>query len=148
VRFEALGPPAGNEAWTENDASLVLRVSYGATAFLMTGDVEREGEAALLAGHRAALRADVVKMPHHGSATSSSPAFVAAAAPRFAIATAGRENRFGFPAPEVVARWRAAGATVLRTDEGPARFLSDGRTVRRAPAAAALDALALAAERL
>jgi competence protein ComEC len=148
VRFEALAPPAGSEAWTENDASLVLRVTYGATAFLMTGDVEAEGEASLLASApAAALRADVAKMPHHGSATSSSPRLVAAVRPAFAVATVGRDNRFGFPAGEVVARWREAGAEVLRTDEGPARFLSDGRAVRRAPARASLDALALSRER-
>ncbi|HET9597612.1 MAG TPA: MBL fold metallo-hydrolase, partial [Anaeromyxobacteraceae bacterium] len=147
VRFEALGPPEGSDAWLENDASLVLRVTHGQVAFLLTGDVQAEGEAALLERERPRLRADVVKMPHHGSATSSSPALVAAVGARWAIATVGHENRFGFPAAEVVARWAAAGATVLRTDEGAVRFLSDGRTVRRVPAAASLDALALARER-
>jgi competence protein ComEC len=149
VRFEALGPPAGSDAWTENDASLVLRVAYGATVFLMPGDVEAEGEAALLAGpHPERLRCDVAKMPHHGSATSSSSPFVAAARPAHAVATVGRDNRFGFPAAAVVARWRDVGARVLRTDEGAVRFLSNGRAIRRAPAAATLDVLALTRERL
>jgi competence protein ComEC len=149
VRIEALAPPAGSEAWTENDASLVLRVTYGRTAFLLCGDLEAEGEAALLGGpFSARLAADVVKMPHHGSATSSSQALVAATHPAFAVATVGRDNRFGFPSPTVVARWRSGGAVVVRTDEGAVRFLSDGRGVRRAPAAASLDALALAGERL
>jgi competence protein ComEC len=149
VRFEALGPPPGSEAWTENDASLVLRVTYGSTVFLLPGDVEAEGEAALLAGEGAGrLRCDVAKLPHHGSATSSSAAFVAAVRPAYAVATVGRDNRFGFPAPEVVERWRAAGSAVLRTDEGAVRFLSDGRTVDRRPAAASVDALALSRERL
>jgi competence protein ComEC len=147
VRFEALGPPEGSEAWTENDASLVLRVEHGAVAILLPGDVEAEGEAALLARPEA-LRAELVKLPHHGSATSSTPAFVAATAARFAVATVGRDNRFGFPAPAVVERWRAAGAEVLRTDGGAVRFLSDGRAVRREPAGAALDGLALLRERL
>jgi competence protein ComEC len=148
VRFEALGPRDGSDAWSENDASLVLRVTYGATAFLMLGDVEAEGEAALLAGPFGdRVAADVVKIAHHGSATSSSPALVAAAHPSFAVAPVGRDNRFGFPAPDVVARWRAAGAVVLRTDEGPARFVSDGHTVARRSAAGSLDALALVQER-
>jgi competence protein ComEC len=147
VRFEALSPPDGSDAWTENDASLVLRVSHGDVVFLLCGDVEREGEAALLSHGAARLRADVVKIPHHGSASSSGAALVTAVRPAFAIATVGRDNRFGFPAPEVVARWSSAGARVLGTDEGAIRFVSNGRAVRLAPASASLDALALAAER-
>ncbi|GEJ58046.1 DNA internalization-related competence protein ComEC/Rec2 [Anaeromyxobacter diazotrophicus] len=147
VRVEVLGPPAGSEAWSENDASLVLRVDHGAVAFLLCGDVEAEGEAALLSGGADRLAAQVVKVPHHGSATSSGPGLVAAARARWAVVTAGRDNRFGFPSPEVVARWEASGAEVVRTSAGAARFLSDGRTVRRAPAASSLDALALWAER-
>jgi competence protein ComEC len=147
VRFEALGPPEGSEAWGENDASLVLRVRHGAVSILLPGDVEAEGEAALLARPEA-LRAELVKAPHHGSATSSSAAFVTATGARFAVATVGRDNRFGFPAAAVVERWRAAGAEVLRTDGGAVRFLSDGRALRRVPAGAALDGLALLRERL
>jgi competence protein ComEC len=146
VRFEVLGPPPGSEPWSENDASLVLRVVYGDVAFLLCGDVEAEGEAALLASG-ADLRADVVKLPHHGSSTSSSGPLVTAARARYAVATAGRDNRFGFPSPEVVARWRAAGADVLRTGDGAVRFLSDGRAIQRTAATASLDALALWRER-
>jgi len=58
----------------------------------------------------------------------------------------GAGNRFGFPAPDVMARWRASGATLLRTDEGAVRFLADGVGVRRVPARSAIDALALAKE--
>jgi competence protein ComEC len=149
VRFEALAPPTGSEAWTENDASLVLKVTYGATSVLLTGDVEAEAEAALTRGPFAdRLRADVIKIPHHGSASSSGAGLVQAVRPTWAVATVGHANRFGFPAREVVERWQAAGAAVLRTDEGAVRFLSDGRTVRRAPASGSLDALALARERL
>jgi len=149
VRFEVLSPPTDSEAWTENDASLVLRVEHGAVAFLLCGDIEAEGEAALAAPAGALrLRADVVKLPHHGSATSSGRALVQAVRPSYAVATLGKDNRFGFPSPEVVGRWHGAGAVVLRTDEGAVRFLSDGRVVRRAPAWASLDALALAREHL
>lgn len=141
VRFEALG--GDRTALGVNDASLVLRVSYGHTAFLFPGDVERDGEAAAVA--RGGLAADVVKIPHHGSRTSSSPAFVAAVGARWAVACTGAYNRYAFPHPEAVGRWR--GADVLRTDEGAIRFLSDGRRVRRVPADAALDPLATVRER-
>lgn len=143
VRFEVFGPPGPDAAagLSDNDASLVLRVVHGRTAFLFTGDVEAAGEA--LAVGRAALAADVVKVPHHGSRTSSGRALVAAAHPTWAVVSVGRRNRFGFPHAEAEQRWREVGAEVLRTDEGPVRFLSDGRSVWRADPAAALDALEL-----
>jgi competence protein ComEC len=142
VRFDVLGGP--REALASNDASLVLRVSYGATSFLLTGDLEEEGEAAAVA--RGGLAADVVKVPHHGSRRSSTPAFVAAVRPRLAVCSVGAGNRYGFPHEEAVARWRAAGALVLRTDEGAVRLLSNGVRVRRVPAGAALDPLAIRRE--
>jgi competence protein ComEC len=145
VRIEALGPPPESAPWSENDASLVLRVSYGDTRLLLLGDVEAEGEAALVAG--GGLAADVVKIAHHGSATSSTEALVDATRPRFAIACVGHENRYRFPAQTVVDRGHAAGAQVLRTDRGAVRLVSDGRSVRETPAASALDALALWRER-
>jgi competence protein ComEC len=59
----------------------------------------------------------VVKVPHHGSPTSSTPAFVAATHPSLAVISCGRANHFGFPSADVLARWRAAGASIARTDE-------------------------------
>ncbi|HEY7725494.1 MAG TPA: DNA internalization-related competence protein ComEC/Rec2, partial [Anaeromyxobacteraceae bacterium] len=138
VRLLALGPPPDAGHWSENDASLVLRVEHGRVAFLLLGDVEAEGERALLA-RAAPLAADVVKVAHHGSRTSSAPALVAAAGARWAVISVGR-NPWGLPAPEVVERWASAGATVLRTDEGAIRFLSDGERVWRAEAGGAIDA--------
>ncbi len=143
IRFDALG--GERERLAANDASLVLRVSYGETAFLFPGDVEQAGEAAAVA--RGGLRADVVKVPHHGSRTSSGAPFAAAVRPRLAVVSSGRGNRYGFPHEEALARWREAGARVLRTDEGAIRLLSDGRRVRRVPAGAALDPLAIRRER-
>jgi len=143
VGFEVLG--GARDRLLGNDASLVLRVTYGRTAFLFPGDVERDGEeAAVRAG---GLRADVVKIPHHGSRTSSSPAFVAAVSPAHAVVSVGATNRFGFPRPETLDRWREAGAEVLRTDGGAVRFLSDGLRVRRVAAEAVLDPLATLRER-
>jgi competence protein ComEC len=147
VRLLALAPPPGSEAWSENDASLVLRVEHGKVAFLLLGDVEEEGEEALLASG-APLAADVVKVPHHGSRTSSGPGLVAASRARFAVISVGRRNPFGLPSAEVLERWRAAGAEVLRTDQGGAvRFLSDGERVWRAPAEGAIDAWAMWGEK-
>jgi competence protein ComEC len=143
VSFDVLGGP--RDAFATNDGSLVLRVAYGGTAFLFPGDVERAGEAAAVA--HGGLRAEVVKVPHHGSRTSSSAAFAAAVRPRWAVACLSATNRFGFPHEEALAHWRAVGAHVLRTDEGAVRFLSDGRRVRRVPAVSALDPLAIFRER-
>ncbi len=98
-----------------NDNSLVVAIEYRGRRILFLGDIEHEGEDALLAS--GVGRADVVKVPHHGSPTSSSAALVAAAHPALAVISCGRANAFGFPSPAVVARWRAAGARVVRTDK-------------------------------
>jgi competence protein ComEC len=142
VRIEALGPPPGFDGFGENDASVVLLVEHGDVRFLLAGDVEAEGEAALLE-HAERLRADVVKVPHHGSRTSSSPPFVAATGARFAVLCVGRANRFGFPHPEVVDRWREAGAETFRTDLGAVRFVSDGHRVLRTEAEESLSVSAI-----
>jgi competence protein ComEC len=141
VLVEVLGPPPVAEGLTENEASLVLRVRFGETAFLLLGDVEGAGEAAL-AG-RDDLSADVVKVPHHGSRTASTAPLVAAARPRWAVVSLSRHNPFGFPHAEALRRWEEAGAEILRTDRGAVGFWSDGRTVRRVDPAGALDAWAL-----
>jgi competence protein ComEC len=117
--LSVLAPGAGGVAevdpvWSENDASLVVRIEIAGRRLLFAGDLEEEGEAALLA--RRDLGADLVKVPHHGSRTSSSDGFVAATRPRWAVISCGAQNPFGFPHPEVVGRWRAAGAEVLQTD--------------------------------
>ncbi|CAN5918952.1 hypothetical protein BH11MYX3_BH11MYX3_23840 [soil metagenome] len=117
-RFQAAeGAPvieAADPVRTVNDNSLVIAIQFRGRRLLFVGDVEREGEDGLVAhglGH-----ADVVKVPHHGSPTSSSPGLVAATQPALAVISCGRGNAFGFPSPAVVARWEAAGARVARTD--------------------------------
>jgi competence protein ComEC len=114
----------------ENDDSLVVRLDAGGHRVLFTGDLEAPGEADLLAAHGAEVGAEVIKVPHHGSGTSSTPELVRAVHPRWAIISAGAGNRFGFPAAAVVERWRAGGAQVLLTaasgaisiDLGPGRL--------------------------
>ncbi|MBL9015768.1 MAG: DNA internalization-related competence protein ComEC/Rec2 [Myxococcales bacterium] len=127
VRLTVLAPShAGQQAAdpvrSVNDNSLVLELAYAGRRILFAGDVEHEGEDVVvpLLGP-----ADVVKVPHHGSPTSSSAPFVAATAPRLAVISCGRGNRFGFPSPAVVARWRDAGAAVARTDEGSVTVVID-----------------------
>ena len=98
----------------DNDRSCVLRVRAGPHVLMLTGDVERLAEQELLAREGDGA-VDVLLVPHHGSRTSSSPPFVAATRPRWAIVSAGHRNRWGFPVPAVVERWQAASATVLVT---------------------------------
>jgi competence protein ComEC len=100
---------------------MVLRIAEGSQSALFTGDIEAAGERALLARTpAAALAATVLKAPHNGSRTSSSSAFIAAVRPQVAILSLGHRNAFGFPAPEVVARYIAARARVFRTDRSGA----------------------------
>jgi competence protein ComEC len=116
VRFEVLHP-AGGDRWSDNDGSCVLLVTSRGGRLLLTADVQAPAEARLAS---AALQADVALVPHHGSSTSSSPEFVAAVRPQWALVSAGHGNRWGMPRPDVVERWRASGAIVLGTGESGA----------------------------
>jgi competence protein ComEC len=119
VGFQLLHPSQAayaDAARKSNDFSCVLRVQAGGEALLLTGDVEALSEAEMLARDAASLRADVVLVPHHGSRTSSTQAFVDAVAPRVAIVAAGYRNRFGHPRGDVLARYARDGAVRPRTD--------------------------------
>jgi competence protein ComEC len=126
ARLEILGPPVDrSQLEGENDRSIVLLVRHGEVTFLLTGDVEAAGEAALSVGP-----VTVMKAPHHGSDTSSTAEFVEKSRPRHVVFCVGRRNRFDFPRADVVRRWRAVGATCHRTDvDGAITFTSDGRDV-------------------
>jgi competence protein ComEC len=109
VRFDVLQPLADayGSGLKSNAMSCVLRVgSTRSGSALLTGDIEREQEAALVASLGDALASDVLVVPHHGSKTSSTPAFLDAVQPKQAVFQAGYRNRFGHPAPDVVARYR------------------------------------------
>lgn len=122
VQFRILHPRDGDRR-EGNTASCVLRVEAAGRVILFTGDIDDEAERALLAAEPSALRADVVLVPHHGSRSSSSPRFVAAAAPRYAIVSSGFRNRFGHPHPDVVARWRTSGSRIINTADAGAILL-------------------------
>lgn len=114
VDFVVLRPQADDYArlLKSNAMSCVVRVAGRTQSALLAGDIESEQEAALVAAHGAALRSDVLLAPHHGSKTSSTPAFLDAVAPTVAVFQAGYRNRFGHPAAEVLARYRERGIAI------------------------------------
>ena len=116
----------GNAPLGPNNGSVAFSLQHGAVRVLFTGDLERETDPAILAwGSR--LQAQLLKVAHHGSRTSSQPLFVEAVAPAVAVMSLGEGNKFKHPAPEVVARYAARGARVLRTDHtGAVQVRIDG----------------------
>jgi competence protein ComEC len=133
VSFRVLHPLADDSIPTSNATSCVLQVRDrdGVTA-LITGDIEAPQEAALVQREGDALRSQILIVPHHGSRTSSSTAFLAHVAPEVAVVQAGYQNRFGHPAADVVQRIRDSGAQVVRTDHCGAFTLSaNGSTCTR-----------------
>jgi competence protein ComEC len=111
VRFELLHPPRADyeRALKPNALSCVLRIAGAAHSALLTGDIERAQEAALVAADAPALRSELLVVPHHGSKTSSTADFLDAVQPREAVFQAGYRNRFGHPAADVVERYRERG---------------------------------------
>jgi competence protein ComEC len=112
-----------------NDNSFVIRLRFGARAFLFTGDAEHDAEADLLAS-AATLSADFLKVGHHGSRTSSTPAFLDAVAPRVATMSTGVRNRFGHPHAPTLQKLSERGILALRTDRfGGIRIQTDGNAL-------------------
>ena len=132
VHFRMLHPAAGSHAMAlpDNDRSCVLQIEAGSERLLVTGDISAASEARLLRSAQGrgddALRADVLVVPHHGSRTSSTPAFIDAVAPQLALMAIGYRNRFGHPRPEVVERYLDRDAQVIRTDQSGAVRLTLG----------------------
>lgn len=125
VDFELLHGPAPGESAGDNDASCVLRVQAGRYAALLPADIERRTEARLLKTlPPEQLRSEVLLAPHHGSKTSSTPAFVAAVSPSLVIYSAGFRNHYGHPRPEVQQRYDGIGASAWLTGEDGALRLS------------------------
>jgi len=125
VMIEVLNPepsaPLDREA--NNDDSLVLRLTTNAQSFLLASDIGTEAEKNIVDA-QLVVRSRVLKSPHHGSRTSSSEAFLAAVEPEVVIISAGGGNIYGVPHPEILERYRAAGARILRTDEDGAIEIS------------------------
>ncbi len=116
VQFNVLGPAAD---WysTDNNRSCVLRVSNAGGSVLLTGDIESHAEKTMLRQYGDSLRSSIILVPHHGSRTSSTTAFVGAVNPDYALVSSGYRNRFGFPKADIVKRYEDRGIEVLITAE-------------------------------
>ncbi|HEY0006389.1 MAG TPA: hypothetical protein VGB17_16525, partial [Pyrinomonadaceae bacterium] len=121
-------PGANDNAPSRNNDSVVLLVRLDQRKFLLTGDIEKETEAALAPQD---ISCDVVKVAHHGSKTSSTQPFILAAHPSLAVISVGLDSPFGHPDKTVVQRWLASGAQVLTTGQrGTITISTDGRDLR------------------
>jgi competence protein ComEC len=126
VTLRCVWPPPAIIERLDNNDSVVLRLEFHGKAILFPGDLEAKAERELIATG-ANVSATILKVPHHGSITSSSPAFLEAVSPRVAVMSLGYHNRFHFPSEVVVDRYRAAGITLFRTDQSGAIFADIGR---------------------
>jgi competence protein ComEC len=130
AKVDVLFPPQDwpvGLAPTNND-SMVLHVSYGTTSALLEGDAEKTVERRIASLHHP--RADLLKIGHHGSATSTTPEILQSVKPSYAVISVGFHNSFGIPKPDVLARLQNSGARVYRTDvNGAVTFYLDGRSV-------------------
>ena len=137
VRFEMLHPAAahGTKIFEhDNERSCVLRIGTGPHSVLLTADIEHLSEQRLLKHHAKELPATLLVVPHHGSMSSSSQAFVDAVHPHYAIFTSGYRNRFGHPNADVVERYRAGGSELLRSDEdGAISIVMDAQGIQLEP---------------
>lgn len=120
VRLTVLSPDSAEIAAAPdaNAASVVVMAEYRGVRILLTGDAERDVESRLAQRLGRTLRADVLKVGHHGSATSTTPPLLDAVAPRLALVSVGAGNRYGHPSPDVLDALRARGTQVVRTDDG------------------------------
>ena len=129
ARFEFIGPLEDHN--NVNDDSLVMRLTYGDTSFLFTGDMTADSEKELIEDGEN-VKCDVLKVGHHGSSGSSCYQFLYEAEPKIAVISCGRDNDYGHPHEETLGRLKDAGVTVYRTDElGSIVIFGDGITVER-----------------
>src|SRR5207302_3299016 len=139
ARMMVMAPAADYQLSVEpkNNDSLVLRVDWGKTSALLAGDVEKKQEHFLAAEN---VHADLLKVAHHGSATSSTPEFLAAVAPRYAVISSGFRNSFGHPRIDVLERLQQDHVATYRTDLfGATTFYLDGHEVSAAVRGAAIS---------
>lgn len=135
VRIYILNPETSYDSVSPsnlNDQSVVMKIVYGKTSLLLTGDAQSESENMLVSKYRNFLRNDIIKCAHHGSRTSSTDDFLKYVNPRIALISVGFKNQFKHPSPEVIRRLRQRGIQIHRTDqEGAVIFESDGRVWKK-----------------
>jgi len=124
-----LGPPKKLPWENANDNSLVMQIQHGEVKFLFTGDVEEESEYEMVIHHGNNLSSQILKIPHHGSSTSTTQEFLSHVNPELAIVSCGRRNPFGHPHQDVLERVDSAGIKLHRTDKnGSVVIISNGKT--------------------
>lgn len=125
VEVRVLSPIKGADYQDNlNDMSVVIKVTYGETSLLLTGDAESYAEELMIASEKELLQADVLKIGHHGSSTSSSQAFLDAVQPKAVVISLGKNNDYGHPHRETMQRLKKLGTEIYRTDElGTVRML-------------------------
>ncbi len=130
VKLKVLHPVDDPKDWDTNNSSVVMRLEYGDVAFMFTGDVESEGESEITSYFGPnELKSQIIKMPHHGSNTSSSDEFVDWVNPDVAIISVGENNSYGLPHDEVIQAYEDRGTKIYRTDKhGTIIVTTDGDT--------------------
>lgn len=133
ILVQVLWPEKGFATLNPNDISIVIRLVYGDVVYLFAGDVEADVESVLNL-YEDQLRTTVLKVPHHGSDTSSSLGFLEYVVPRLAVISVGYNNRFNHPVSDILTRYEKLDVPVLRTDRrGTIRTITDGKVVRVYP---------------
>jgi ComEC/Rec2-related protein len=127
VEVQVLWPPRGGEnSSSGNDDSIVLYLKHRSVSFILAGDIEQETERQLCLANKE-MHADLLKVPHHGSKTSSTDEFIDRVQPSYAVISVGKRSRFGHPSPAVVGRYRQRGIQLLQTGkDGMVTAQSDG----------------------
>ena len=128
--IDVLFPDRDVSGLETNTASVIVRLVYDETEFLFTGDSPQSIEQFLVMTVGEGLESDVLKVGHHGSKTSSAPAFIDTVRPQYAVISAGKDNKYGHPHKEVVTLFAERGIQVLQTAEKSVRFTSNGQTIR------------------
>ena len=133
-RFQILYPfesLEGSKSQNSNDTSIIASLTFGETSFLFTGDTPKSIERLLLTRGKQQLDSEVLKVGHHGSKTSSAPEFIKEVSPEIAIISAGQDNSYGHPHPEVLETLEKYGITILRTDkDGDIKILCNSQSLK------------------
>ncbi len=128
--FAILSPTLNSSEWETNTASIVGQLRFGEVEFMLTGDAPSGIEEYLAKKHGKAMESEVLKLGHHGSKTSTAENFLAVVEPRYAVVSAGKNNRYGHPHQEVIDRLESRGISIRSTAEsGNLTFFSDGMRV-------------------